>query len=252
MREESLDVGQFVTRGAAVAKLYAVDYAEVRLPVPDRELAFIDLPLRWDRKRTPADPEVLTETPEAEVDDAHTGQAPTPKVAAVPPPSGPLVHLRAEFMGQYHEWLGRVVRTEGELDPKSRMVALVARVEDPYGRKVGSSGPPLAVGLFVEAEIEGISIERAVVLSNSALSSEGNSVYVVDEQSRLRARRVRVVRVESKRVVIGDGLAAGEQIAVSPPRGAVDGMQVQPIPDPEPKQVAAGADPLGSATPAGL
>ncbi len=29
VREESLDVGQFVTRGAAVAKLYAVDYAEV-------------------------------------------------------------------------------------------------------------------------------------------------------------------------------------------------------------------------------
>ena len=195
---------------------------------------------------------MLTETPEAEADDADTGQAPTPKVAAVPPPSGPLVHLRAEFMGQYHEWLGRVVQTEGELDPKSRMVTLVARVEDPYGRKVGSSGPPLAVGLFVEAEIEGISIENAFVLSNTALSSEGNSVYVVDEQSWLRVRRVRVVRVESERVVIGGGLAAGEQIAVSPPRGAVDGMQVQPIPDPEPKQVAAEADPRGSATPADL
>ena len=86
----------------------------------------------------------------------------------------------------------------------------------------------------------------------TALSPEGNSVYLVDEQSRLRALRVRVVRVESERVVIGDGLAAGEQIAVSPPRGAVDGMQVQPIPDPEPEQVAAGADPPGSATPAGL
>ena len=132
------------------------------------------------------------------------------------------------------------------------MVALVGRGEDRYGRKAGSSGPPIAVGLFVGAEIEGISIESAVVLSNTALSPEGNSVYVVDEQSRLRARRVHVVRVESERVVIGDGLAAGEQIVVSPPRGAVDGMQVQPIPDPEPKQVAAEADPLGSATPAGL
>ncbi len=254
VREESLDVGQFVTRGAAVAKLYAVDHAEVRLLVPDRELAFIDLPLRWDRRRTPADPEVLPEAPDPrpEVDNADTGQAPTPKVAPVPPPSGPLVHLRAEFMGQHHEWLGRVVRTEGELDPKSRMVALVARVEDPYGRKLSSSGPPLAVGLFVEAEIEGISLENAVVLSNTALSPEGDFVYVVDGQSRLRTRRVRVVRVESERGVIGAGLAAGERLAICPPRGAVDGLQVQPTPDPEPEQIPAEAAELGSAAPAGL
>jgi len=253
VREESLDVGQFVTRGAAVAKLYAVDHAEVRLLVPDRELAFIDLPLRWDRRRTSA-PELLPEAPDPrpEVDNADAGQAPAPKVAPVPPGSGPLVHLRAEFMGQHHEWLGRVVRTEGELDPKSRMVVLVARVEDPYGRKLGSSGPPLVVGLFVEAEIEGITLENVVVLPNTALSPEGDSVYVVDGQSRLRTRRVRVVRVESERVVIGDGLAAGERIAISPPRGAVDGMQVQPTPDPEPEQVAVEAAELGSAASAGL
>ncbi len=118
------------------------------------------------------------------------------------------------------------------------MIALVARVEDPYGRKRRASGPPLAVGLFVEAEIEGISVEDAVVLPNTALTPEGDSVYVVDADSRLRVRRVRVVRVGRERVVIGGGLEAGERIAVSPPREAVDGMQVQPMPDREPERVA--------------
>ena len=47
------------------------------------------------------------------------------------------------------------------------MIALVARVEDPYGRKARASGPPLAVGLFVEAEIEGISVQDAVCASAS-------------------------------------------------------------------------------------
>jgi len=238
VREESLDVGQFVSRGAVVARLYAVDYAEVRLPIPDRELAFIDLPLPWDREPVASDlepPSVAADAP-PEVESADAGHAPTSTPAR--PASGPLVRLRAEFMGQHHEWRGRVVRTEGELDPRSRMIALVARVEDPYGRKRRASGPPLAVGLFVEAEIEGISVEDAVVLPNTALTPEGDSVYVVDADSRLRVRRVRVVRVGRERVVIGGGLEAGERIAVSPPREAVDGMQVQPMPDREPERVA--------------
>jgi biotin carboxyl carrier protein len=44
VREEQVDVGQFVSRGAPVAKLYAVDYAEVRLPIRDEDLAWIDVP----------------------------------------------------------------------------------------------------------------------------------------------------------------------------------------------------------------
>ena len=42
VREARIDVGQFASRGAAVATLYAVDYAEVRLPIPDDELAYLD------------------------------------------------------------------------------------------------------------------------------------------------------------------------------------------------------------------
>ncbi len=125
------------------------------------------------------------------------------------------------------------------------MIALVARVEDPYGRKARASGPPLAVGLFVEAEIEGISVQDAVVLPNTALTPEGDSLYFVDADSRLRTRLVRVVRVGPERVVIGGGLKAGERIAVSPPREAVDGMQVQPTPDREPEPVAETGPPPG-------
>ncbi len=247
VREERLDVGQFVSRGAVVARLYAVDYAEVRLPIPDRELAFIDLPLPWDREAAASDlepPSVAADAP-PEVESADAGHAPTSTPALAPPASGPLVRLRAEFMGRRHEWRGRVVRTEGELDPRSRMIALVARVEDPYSRKARASGPPLAVGLFVEAEIEGISVQDAVVLPNTALTPEGDSVYVVDADSRLRSRRVHVVRVEPERVVIGGGLKAGERIAVSPPRDAVDGMQVRATPDREPERVTETGPPPG-------
>ena len=47
VRRERVDPGQFVSRGESLVDLYAVDFAEVRLPIPDRELSFMDLPLGY-------------------------------------------------------------------------------------------------------------------------------------------------------------------------------------------------------------
>ncbi len=268
VREEKVDVGQFAQRGTAIGTLYAIDYAEVRLPVPDRELAYIDLPVRWVRE-----PVAPLTAPARAPDEAQAGDAarleamtsearsveaaPAPRVEA--PPSGPLAVLRAEFMGVQHEWTGRVVRWEGELDPRSRMVNLVVRVEDPYGRNAapraaadagdGLDDPPLTVGLFVEVEIEGRLLDGAVVLPNTALrvGPEGDAVMVVDADSRLRFRAVEVARVEPDRVVIRDGIAAGEEICISPLRAAVEGMRVQPAREPTTRRVAGARDPAPAA-----
>ena len=45
VRSEQLDIGQFVNRGVSVATIYATDFVEVRLPIHDEEVAFLDLPL---------------------------------------------------------------------------------------------------------------------------------------------------------------------------------------------------------------
>ena len=102
VREKTVDVGQFVAAGTAVGSIYAIDFAEIRLPLPDGELAFLaELPL------------------------VYRGESQR---------AGPRVTVRAEFAGQTHEWQGRLVRTEGEIDPSSRMVHAVAQVRNPYGR----------------------------------------------------------------------------------------------------------------------
>ena len=41
---KSVDIGQFVNPGTVLAETFAVDYAEVRLPIPETKLAFLDLP----------------------------------------------------------------------------------------------------------------------------------------------------------------------------------------------------------------
>jgi multidrug efflux pump subunit AcrA (membrane-fusion protein) len=210
VREENVDVGQFVTRGTSVGKIYAVDYAEVRLPIPDAELSYLDLPMLY-----------RGETPEG---------------------GGPEVQLRARFAGREHTWVGRIVRTEGEIDSRSRMVTVVAQVEDPYGRaadrldagsaspdaSVGRERPPFAVGLFVDAEIRGRRVDGAVVLPRAALRGE-NRVLIVDEEGHMRFRDVEVLRSEREKVVIGNGLATGEHVVVSPVSAAVDGMKVRVV-----------------------
>jgi len=191
VRSEQVDVGQFVNRGSSIARIYAVDYAEVRLPIPDEELAYLDLPL---------------------VREGETLSEPAP------------VLLRAKFAGAFHEWQGEVVRTEGELDPRSRMVNVVARVKDPYAQPGGR--PPLSVGLFVRAEILGPMADDVVVLPRSAMRGSG-SVLVVDPDDRLRFRDVDVLRVAPDEVLLRGGLERGERVCVSPLDTAVEGMRVR-------------------------
>ncbi len=196
IRTKSVDVGQFVSRGATVARVYAVDFAEVRLPIPDAQLEYVNLPLAFRGQEGVAE--------------------------------GPKVTLRAEFAGREHTWEGRIVRTEAEIDPQTRMVQAVARVADPYGQGGRSGRPPLAVGMFVEAEIEGNWAGAVTVLPRSALRG-ADTVYVVDENGRLEFRPVEILRTEREEVLIRSGLKAGERVCISIMETAVDGMKVRVV-----------------------
>ncbi len=192
VRSEKVDVGQFVKRGSAIGTIYAVDYAEVRLPIQDEELAFLDLP--------------LTES------------------SRTAPPVAPAVTLSARFAGARHQWQGEVVRTEGELDAATRMVHVVARVAPPYDAE--GDRPPLSVGLFVDAEIHGITVADLVRLPRSALRKD-DQVLVADSESRLRFRGVSVLRRAQDEVLISAGLRAGERVCVSLLQTTTDGMRVR-------------------------
>jgi len=254
VRDEHVDLGQFVTRGSSLATLYAIDYAEVRIPIPDRELAFLNLPLLY-RADSPAADSPAADSPGAEapgdqgrvaeqqVQSASGLSAPGPSTSATPAdahtaskgdsgePGGEpgfrasgFVELRADFAGAWHTWDGQLVRTEGELDPKTRMVHVIARVTDPYGMERGR--PPLAVGLFVDVEIFGRQLPRAFVVPRTALRDEDH-LWVIDAEDRLRLRRVEVLRLEGEDAVITKGLEPDERVCEVALEIAVEGMQVR-------------------------
>ncbi|MCC5886985.1 MAG: efflux RND transporter periplasmic adaptor subunit [Gammaproteobacteria bacterium] len=186
VRSKSVDVGQFLARGTAVATLYATDAVEVRLPLADEQLAFLNLPLGLGSELG-AD-------------------------------SAPVVTLQAVFAGQPLSWEGQVVRTEGEIDPRSRMVHVVAQVEP--------TAAPIPIGLFVTATIAGNRVDGIVTLPRSALR-DGNRVLVVDADNRLWFRDVVPLRFYRDEVLISHGLVAGEQVCLSPIQTVVEGMNVQ-------------------------
>lgn len=193
VRSEEIDVGQFVSRGDRLGKIYAVDFAEVRLPIPDAELQYLDLSLHFQAES-----------------------------------EGPAVRLKARFAGEERHWDGRVVRTEGEIDARSRMIHIVARVDDPY-RLMSEEEPtmtPLAVGLFVEAEVLGRTVENVVIVPRRAFR-EGDRVLVVAPDHRMHYRAVEVLRWEHDIAIVGAGLRDGELICVSPIQSVVDGMRVR-------------------------
>jgi multidrug efflux pump subunit AcrA (membrane-fusion protein) len=203
---KSVDVGQFVSPGTVLARIYATDYVEIRLPLSPRELEFVDLPQHYR-------------------DDAGK-----------PSEAGPAVSVLADIGRSNWRWEGRIVRAEGAIDTSSRQLFVVAQVDDPYGR--GPQGrPPLRIGQFVRAEIAGRTLEPAFVLPRGALR-EGNEVLIVDADSRLERRPVTVAWSDEGNMVITEGLAAGEVVNITPLAVASSGTLVSASIDGAPAQRA--------------
>ena len=193
VRQESVDIGQFVSRGTSVATIYADDQAEIRLPIADRQLAFLNLPI------------------------GHRGELPLDLQ--------PNVTLEAQYAGRKLTWHGKIVRTEAQIDVASRMVHVIARVSN------DEQEVPLSVGLFVNAQIEGLLVEDIVVMPRNALR-DGDRVLVVDDEDRLHYRDITPLRFYQNNVLIQGGLEAGERVCISPLQTAIEGMIVKPLLEP--------------------
>ena len=179
--------GQFAALGTPLGELFATDVAEVRLPLSATDLRFIDLP-----KPGPT---------------VALGQAP-----------------KVTLSGRGAEWVGRVVRSEGTVDPLNRMVYVVAQITDPYGL-ANDTVAPLRSGMFVRASIEGRTQENVIVLPRHALRGR-NQVWIVSEK-KLTFRTVKVAFADAKLVIITGGIQPGEQVVVSLLAAVVDGMGVK-------------------------
>ncbi len=191
VRSASADAGQYVAPGQPLGQAYGTDFVEVRLPIPDDDAAFLD----------------LARGPEGEAS-AHA------------------VTLAAEFAGRRHEWMGSLVRTEGEIDRKTRQVTLVARVAAPFDTRGEADRQPLTVGMFVEATIRGRSFENVIAAPRAAIRPDG-TLLTLDAENRLRAMPARVLRKDRDTAYLQGIAGQTLRVVVSHQDAFVDGMPVQ-------------------------
>ena len=173
-------LGSVVNFGSPIGELSNTDYAEVRLPVADKELQFL-----------------MQGGIDADVD------------------------LVTNFQGKLHHWQAKVVRSEGQVDNKSRMSYLVAEIKDPYGLE--SNNTPLRYGSYVNAAISGLSVE-GVSRVKSHLVKDGK--IAVLEDGVLAYRAVEVLREEGRDFIVKGALANNEQIIASNIKRPKAGMKL--------------------------
>jgi RND family efflux transporter MFP subunit len=186
--EKSVDIGQYVTVGQALATLFSTEAAEIVIPLEDKDLYWFHVP-----GFTP-------------------GEGP-----------GADVKITARMAGREQIFNGRVVRAEGKLSEQTRLVKVVVRVENPYAQK-----PPLAIGLFVSARIQGRQLDHAALIPRAALHAD-NIVWVVENPSTLKFRSVEVAYYAVDGVMISKGLNDGDQIVISPLKAVSDGMKIRNV-----------------------
>ncbi len=194
VRAKETDLGQFVNPGTRLGIVFATDYAEVRLPLTDLDLAFVDLP------------DALEITASGGSD------------------AGPRVVLSATQRGEQQTWDARIIRTEGVVDEKSRVTYAVARITDPYA--LDGDGMPLPVGTFVNATISGAAADNVIRVPRTIVRGSDELVFL-DEEDKISIRKVQIIRGDADYLYIGGGAVPGERVVVTALEAPVNGTRVR-------------------------
>ena len=184
VRSTNIEIGTTVFPGTLLGNIYAISAYEIRLPIADQDIPFSGLEFNGQK---------IEESKRLDV-----------------------IIIQGD-----NKWPAKIVRTEAEIDPVTRMMAVVAKVDN-SDRKMFTM--PLAVGQFVQAKISGIEISEISVLPRSSVRNE--RVWVVDNQMLMQNRSVEVLRNEDEFALIGEGFEPGDKLLTSRVSSLVNGLKV--------------------------
>ena len=194
VRQRTVGLGQSVGPGTALGTVFAINFAEIRLPIASRDMAFLTLP------EGPEDPPV------------H-------------------VQLRDALNHDETVWMAKIIRTEGTLDESSLELFAIARVSDPFGRK--SEHPPLRIGQPVVATIPGRVLKDVIVVPRMAVRQLDRIILVDPNELTIESRRIETIWSDEEHVVVRDPtIADGALLATTHLIYAPDGSKVEILPDP--------------------
>ena len=193
VRAKEADLGQFVSMGTRLGITFATDFAEIRLPLTDNDLIFLDLP----------------------------GVA---EMAASDNVIGPSVVLTATQRGQQVSWTATIVRSEGVVDESNRVTYAVVQIADPY--RLHMEGDSLPMGTFVAATIKAPTAANVFRIPRGIVRGSDELIFV-DSDNKLNVRAVNIVNSDADYVYVDEGAIAGERIVTTAILTPVNGMPVR-------------------------
>lgn len=173
---KSADIGDVVSVNSSLGKIYATDLVEVRLPVKNSELPFINLP-------------------------EYAGD------------NLPKAEIINSLGDKPQSWQAVLVRSAGAIDEESQQLYITAQIDAPYARH-NKERRPLKIGQYVTATIEGKTIKDAVVIPNSAIY-QGSYVYLYKDGV-IDRREIEIAWQGTKEALIKQGIKAGEELVLTP------------------------------------
>lgn len=188
-----VDLGQVVGPNTQLAEIYATDVVEVRLPLRNRDLGFIDLPESYRY---------------ADDESSRAG-----------------VIIKSDLIGT-EEWEAKLVRTEGAIDESARQLHVIAQIDDPFGRQ-SEGRSPLKIGEYVTAEIAGKVLSQVLIIPNTAIY-QGTYVYTVEEGV-LRRRDVEIDWQNDDEAIVSSGLNPGDELVTTPLGQVTSGIRVSVV-----------------------
>ncbi|WP_096087664.1 efflux RND transporter periplasmic adaptor subunit [Agaribacterium haliotis] len=190
IKETLVNLGQFIAVGTRIASVYDTATAEVRLPLSDRQMALLHLPVSSSDISSRAE-----------------------------------VVLSGVIAGQRYQWLGHITRTEASVDTRSRMYHAIAEVEQPFSNQHAA---PLLPGLFVEAQISGKKLDGVLVLPKETLVNRAN-LYTLDKNNTVQLSPVSVLSKHNGQVWLRAELSDDTPILLEKHALLSPGTVVEPV-----------------------
>jgi len=192
IQSANIDIGTTIIPGQPIGAMYTSSEIEVTLSVKDNDLQFLSIPM--------------------------DGRKLNPKEQA-------RVKISSFYKGKNQSWEGKLERVDGVIDPITRMVNLIGVFKNDF---IETDRPNLPIGLFVEAQIEGIILKDIFRIPINAIS-ENNEVFVIDKNNQLQSRNILVLKKYNEFVIAQENLKAGERLVITKLSTASDGVTVNPI-----------------------
>lgn len=190
LRNKTVDFGQFVGPGQVLSSYYGTDAVEISIPVSGRDITLL-----------------------GNISDYGD--------------TSMYARLIVRYAGGEHEWMGVVHRTEGMLTESTRTLNVIVRVQNPYDRS--DVRPPLLVGTFVTAYLEGRYFDQYYTLPRETLKED--SVVWIVRNGRLRPQPVEIIQEVDDTLYVSNGITVKDSVVTDVLNIVTNGMRVRTEPD---------------------